>query len=226
MVDGSDQIVSMSSQGHSFIVGLKNAVIRSPLHAVETLPLIIMLGSLTCFLSLTRSNELIITRSSGRSAIRILFFPLVITLIIGILGTTIGNPLVSISIKSSEKLLEELGIKQRSFLSVSTDGIWLREADKYKQIVVQSNRTNASGSELFDLTLFEFDGEDNLKKRIFAKKGDVLLMSIMYPTLNHVAIFLGDMVLHHLADRLSCREPYSEWLLKCTGKRYRYAQKS
>ena len=58
------------------------------------------------------------------------------------------------------------------------------------------------------------------------EKGDVLLMSIMHPTLNHVGIFLGDMVLHHLADRLSCREPYSEWLLKCTGKRYRYAQKS
>merc|ERR1711991_616446 len=98
---------------------------------------------------------------------------LVITVMIGILGTTIGNPLVSISIKSSEKLLEELGIKQKSFLSVSADGIWLREADKNKQIVVQSNRTNASGTELFDLTLFEFDGEDNLKKRIHAKRGSI-----------------------------------------------------
>ena len=58
------------------------------------------------------------------------------------------------------------------------------------------------------------------------KVGDVLLMSIMHPTLNHVAIFLGDIVLHHLADRLSCKEPYSEWLLKCTGKRYRYASES
>ena len=35
-------------------------------------------------------------------------------------------------------------------------------------------------------------------------------------------VFEGD-VIHHLTDRLSCREPYSEWLLKCTGKRYRYA---
>ena len=55
------------------------------------------------------------------------------------------------------------------------------------------------------------------------QKGDVLLMSIGSVGLNHVAIFLGDVVLHHLADRLSCREPYSEWLLKSTGKRYRYA---
>ena len=54
------------------------------------------------------------------------------------------------------------------------------------------------------------------------ENGDVLLMSIMYPTLNHVALFFEGDVNHHLTDRLSCREPYSEWLLKCTGKRYRY----
>ena len=52
--------------------------------------------------------------------------------------------------------------------------------------------------------------------------GDVLLMSILSPTLNHVGIFLNGDVLHHLADRISCKEPYNQWLLKCTGKRYRY----
>ena len=53
--------------------------------------------------------------------------------------------------------------------------------------------------------------------------GDVLAMSIFGQGLNHVAIFLDGDVLHHLTDRLSCKEPYSEWLLKCTGGRYRYA---
>ena len=52
--------------------------------------------------------------------------------------------------------------------------------------------------------------------------GDVLAMSILGNGLNHVAIFLDGDVLHHLTDRLSCKEPYSEWLLKCTGGRYRY----
>ena len=32
------------------------------------------------------------------------------------------------------------------------------------------------------------------------QSGDVLLMSILDSTLNHVAIFLGDEVLHHLTD--------------------------
>ena len=52
--------------------------------------------------------------------------------------------------------------------------------------------------------------------------GDLLFMSILGNGLNHVAIFLDGDVLHHLTDRLSCKEPYSEWLLKCTGGRYRY----
>jgi proteasome lid subunit RPN8/RPN11 len=53
--------------------------------------------------------------------------------------------------------------------------------------------------------------------------GDVLAMSILGEGLNHVGIFIDGDVLHHLTDRLSCIEPYSEWLLKCTGGRYRYA---
>ena len=68
----------------------------------------------------------------------------------------------------------------------------------------------------------ELTGFTELKPDEKLKTGDVLLMSILNPSLNHVAIYLGDNVLHHLTDRLSCKEPYSSWLLKCTGKRYRY----
>ena len=55
------------------------------------------------------------------------------------------------------------------------------------------------------------------------ENGDLLFMSILANGLNHVAIFIDGDVLHHLADRISCKEPYNEWLLKCTGMRLRYA---
>ena len=55
------------------------------------------------------------------------------------------------------------------------------------------------------------------------ENGDVLLMSIFSKGLNHAAVFVNGDVLHHLTDRLSCIEPYSEWLQKCTGGKYRYA---
>ena len=104
---------------------------------------------------------------------------------------------------------------------------WYREE---KGIELKDYERNMTADEFLFDPLFESyawrTGFRELRPDEVLKKGDVLLMSIMYPTLNHVAIFLGDMVLHHLADRLSCREPYSEWLLKCTGKRYRYVEKS
>ena len=110
---------------------------------------------------------------------------------------------------------------------------WSLVVDWYaqeKNIKLKDYARNMTPQEFLENPLFEDyawrTGFRELRSEEKLEAGDVLLMSIMHPTLNHVAIFLEDMVLHHLADRLSCREPYSEWLLKCTGKRYRYAQKS
>ena len=59
------------------------------------------------------------------------------------------------------------------------------------------------------------------------EKGDVLLMSMMHPGLNHVGVYIPQQkVLHHCAGRLSTEDLLDEWLLKCTGKRYRYAPQS
>jgi len=100
---------------------------------------------------------------------------------------------------------------------------WYKEE---KQIELKDYQRSMTPEEFLKNPLFEEyatqTGFRELEPNEALQEGDVLLMSILHPTLNHVAIFLGDMVLHHLADRLSCREPYSPWLLKCTGKRFRY----
>ena len=43
--------------------------------------------------------------------------------------------------------------------------------------------------------------------------------------LDHVALYVGDQtVFQHCRKRLSSRETYDGYLIKCTKKRYRYAQ--
>jgi len=99
---------------------------------------------------------------------------------------------------------------------------------KEKNIILKDYDRSMSAEEFVMDPLFESyawrTGFRELRLGENLQVGDVLLMSILHPTLNHVAIFLGDMVLHHLAGRLSCREPYSLWLLKSTAKRYRYVE--
>tara|TARA_R100000278_G_scaffold40350_2_gene35570 strand:- start:131 stop:832 length:702 start_codon:yes stop_codon:yes gene_type:complete len=106
---------------------------------------------------------------------------------------------------------------------------WSLVRDYYKEqhnIQLLDYQRPTTPQDFLDNPLFEQYAERTgfreLNKDEKLQKGDVLLMSILHPTLNHVAIFLGDEILHHLADRLSTREPYNEWFLKCTGKRYRY----
>ena len=107
---------------------------------------------------------------------------------------------------------------------------WSLVRDWYKEkkgIILRDWDRPTTPEQFIDNPLFEScfleTGFRELKPDEKLKNGDALLMSIMAKGLNHVAIFLDGDVLHHLADRISCKEPYNEWLLKCTGMRLRYA---
>ena len=174
LIDGSDQINFMSNNNIDIEEGVKSTLLRSPSILIDAMPLVIMLTGLTTFLNLARSSELVVIRSAGRSALRTLFAPTALSIIIGILCTTLGNPIVSSSLKYSEEFLQNLGLKPRNFMSLTGNEIWLRETGENKQIVIKASQTNFQGRVLFDLTIFEFDGEDTLTRRIHADKGQLL----------------------------------------------------
>ena len=164
----------MSNNNIDIKEGIKSTLLRTPSILIDAMPLVIMLTGLTTFLNLARSSELVVIRSAGRSALRTLVAPTTLSIVIGILCTTLGNPIVSSSLKYSEEFLQNLGLKPRNFMSLTGNEIWLRETSENKQIVIKASQTNFQGRVLYDLTIFEFDGEDTLTRRIYADKGQLL----------------------------------------------------
>ena len=106
---------------------------------------------------------------------------------------------------------------------------WSLVRDYYKEnknIILRDWERPTTPEEFIKNPMFEKCAADTgfaeLKPDDKLQNGDLLFMSILANGLNHVAVFIDGDVLHHLADRLSTKEPYNQWLLKCTGKRYRY----
>ena len=106
---------------------------------------------------------------------------------------------------------------------------WSLVRDYYrenKNIILKDWERPTTPEEFIKNPMFEKCAADTgfaeLKPEDKLQNGDLLFMSILANGLNHVAVFIDGDVLHHLADRLSTKEPYNQWLLKCTGKRYRY----
>ena len=72
---------------------------------------------------------------------------------------------------------------------------------------------------------FEKTGFRELKSEESLKENDCLLFSLNSTGLNHIGVLLqNQMILHHIEGRLSSRDFYGEWLMKCTGKRVRYVK--
>ena len=62
-----------------------------------------------------------------------------------------------------------------------------------------------------------------LKPEEQLEPGDFLLFSIGKSRFNHCGVYIGDqLVLHHLRQRLSSRDVYGGWLMKCTERRLRH----
>ena len=121
------------------------ATLSVPASLYRILPLIMILATLALFLGLARSSELVVTRASGRSALHSLVAPVLISLLIGVLAVAGVNPIVAATQKQYETLTARLS-GEASTLSVSSEGLWLRQGSRDGQTVIRATRANLDGT--------------------------------------------------------------------------------
>ncbi|GGX46157.1 LPS export ABC transporter permease LptG [Tateyamaria omphalii] len=156
LVDLIDQTREFADFGVGFGQRIGLTLLNVPKTLNQILPLIMILGTVALFVSLARSSELVVTRAAGRSAMRALIGPVVVSIAIGVLATTTLGPIVAATSKQYAVLAETYRSGGVSAVSISKEGLWLRQGGETGQTVIRAARSNADASVLYDVTFIAY----------------------------------------------------------------------
>jgi lipopolysaccharide export system permease protein len=149
------------------------AVLYLPNLGQKMLPFAILLGGVFTFVRLSRSRELVATRAAGISAWDFLLPPLTVAVFIGVAAVTIFTP-ISARMYSEFAGLEARYVKgEESQLSVSMNGLWLRQGDAQQQSVIHALRVAQQGEHLEDVMVLLYGANDSFLGRIDAKSAQL-----------------------------------------------------
>lgn len=163
-----EQIGELSGRADGIWPLIWLALLKMPQTLYQILPLIVVLGSVTLFLSLARASELVVSRAAGQSASRALIGPSVVVLLIGMLAVAAGNPIVAATAKAYEARRAEISGEIGQVAAVGPGGLWLREGSPEGHRVIRAAHASQDGTLLSGVSLHLFDKSGQPQSRIEA----------------------------------------------------------
>ena len=173
LVSTVDLLDRMASKDAALTLVIKMVFLRLPHLSIEVMPFTVLLAGLTCFWRLTRSNELVVTRAAGVSIWQLLMPVLAVASGVGFLSITLLNPVASVLLGRFEQLEARYIRNQASTLSVSRNGLWLRQADQNGQSVIHAQRVTTEPIVLHGVIVFRFAEQDQFRQRIDADRAEL-----------------------------------------------------
>jgi len=146
------------------------ALLRLPKFAELTLPFAVLIGSIAAFMALSRTSELTVVRAAGISAWQFLRPALFVALAMGILSTTVYNPLAAWSKASADRLIGDVLGKDNDSLLSENKPAWLRQNGADGPSIVYAGNVADKGLTLSAITVLQFDRNHKFLERIEANK--------------------------------------------------------
>ena len=168
-IDLVNQINRAPSSGVATSVLAGMALLHLPVLGVKMLPFAVLLGGVYCFVRLSKSQELVATRAAGVSAWDFLLPPLAVAVALGIFVVMAVTPVSSVMLNQFSQLEAKYIKGQESQLSISINGLWLRQGDRDSQSVIHALTVADQGVHLDDVIVFLYGAKDHFAGRIDAK---------------------------------------------------------
>ncbi len=174
LIDIVDELQKFSATGLGLTDAAGLAVLNVPSNLYRVLPLIFVLASVTLFLALARSSELVIVRAAGRSGLRFLMAPVGAALALGLFAVAVLNPLVAATSKQYDALYAGYAKAGNSVLSLDESGLWLRQGSAEGQTVIKADRSGLEGTRLLGATFLIYSRSATPLTRIEAEEADLV----------------------------------------------------
>ncbi len=168
LIDMVEQLRRFDTGEVSVFTAAHLAMLNTPTTMYRMLPLLVVLATITLFLGLARTSEMVVTRSSGRSALRTLMAPVLAAALFGALGVAAFNPIVAATSKQYEEISRSYQQGTQSVSTVSDEGLWIRQSSAGGQIVIRAKRSNLDGTRFFGVRMYGFDANGRSSFRIDA----------------------------------------------------------
>ncbi len=138
---------------------------------INFFPFVILISGIWFFLKIKKTDELTAMNVSGVSNLSIIIIPSFLVIILGIFFITTINPITSVLVKKYETVRGNYEKDQDYLATVTVNGIWIKEKGVKSNYIVRAQ--NLEGNSLKEVTLYEFDKNNNFTRRVEADYADI-----------------------------------------------------
>lgn len=149
------------------------SLFRIPQLTERIMPFAVLVGTMSCYLTLSRRLELVIARSVGMSAWQFVAPAVIVAFLFGTVATVAYNPVAALLHERSKRLELEMLNETPSALQASNSGFWVRQKSTDGAAIINARSSQEQGSSLGGVTVYSFDTAGHFRDRIEAKTAEL-----------------------------------------------------
>ncbi len=141
--------------------------IKMPSTLPTLIPFGVLFGLIFSFQKLRSTNEIIIARTNGLSLFKLSIAPSIFIIALSLFTLIVVDPIASATKKRYLSLEEDVFGGNGRNLTVSTEGIWLRDRNTQLSFIMHGDSIDAGSSSLVNPLVYTFDEDNNLISRYY-----------------------------------------------------------
>ena len=169
LIDAEELLRRVVSKSVPLYLLAEMIILKFPMLSQKTIPFAVLIGTVLTFTRLSRSQEMVIARSSGISVWQFLAPAIITSFLMGLIIIAVINPISCAMLARYERIEDRLFAGRANVMSVSKSGLWLKqkEADGGETIIHSMHASSLEGN-LNQAILFFFSPEGKFIKRVDA----------------------------------------------------------